>query len=82
VGGIPEVVTDGRDGLLVEPGDPAALAGALDHVLGDDTLRDRLGTNARERALAFDLANAVRRTEAIYGAALGRAHIDTDGSRT
>ena len=49
VGGIPEVVTDGRDGLLVEPGDPAALAGALDRILGDDALRDRLGVE-RPRA--------------------------------
>ena len=81
VGGIPEVITDGQDGLLVDPGDPAALAGALDRLLVDDALRDRLGAKARDRALAFDLANAVRRTEAIYAAALGHADIDTGGSR-
>ncbi len=81
MGGIPEVITDGVDGLLVDPGDPAALAEALGRVLGDDALRDRLGSQARDRALAFDLANAVRRTEAIYAAALGRPDIDTDGSR-
>ena len=81
VGGVPEVITDGHDGLLVDPGDPAALSGALDRLLGDDALRERLGERARERALAFDLANAVRRTEAIYAAALGRPGVDTDASR-
>lgn len=81
VGGIPEVITDADDGLLVDPGDPGALARALDRVLGDDALRGRLGEHARDRALTFDLANAVRRTEAIYASILGRPDIDTDGSR-
>lgn len=81
VGGIPEVITDGVDGLLVGPGEPYALAGALDRLLGDDALRGRLGESAQNRALAFDLANAVRRTEAIYAAALGRPDIDTTRSR-
>jgi glycosyltransferase involved in cell wall biosynthesis len=81
VGGIPEVVTDGVDGLLVAPADPEALAGALERLLSDDALRGRLGESARDRALAFDLANAVRRTEAIYAVALGRPDIDTTRSR-
>src|SRR5690606_32738410 len=72
VGGIPEVITDGVDGLLVPPGDPDALATALGKVLRDDALRADLGARARERARAFDLVHAVRRTEAIYRLALGR----------
>jgi len=48
--GIPEAVTDGVEGLLVEPGDPDALAGALERVLTDADLRARLGTRARARA--------------------------------
>ena len=42
VGGVPEVVTDGVNGLLVPPGDPAALAGAVQRYFGDGALRDRL----------------------------------------
>jgi glycosyltransferase involved in cell wall biosynthesis len=40
----------GETGLVVPPGDPAALAGALDRLLRDDALRRRLGENARARA--------------------------------
>jgi glycosyltransferase involved in cell wall biosynthesis len=43
-GGIPEVITDKQTGLIVPDGDPGALADALDRLLGDDTLRQRLTT--------------------------------------
>jgi glycosyltransferase involved in cell wall biosynthesis len=57
VGGIPELVEDGRTGLLVAPGDPHALATALERVLEDPEFGRRLGAAGRERALArFDLA--------------------------
>lgn len=45
--GIPEDVTDGRDALLVPPGDARALADALGRLLGDPDLRTRLGRAAR-----------------------------------
>jgi glycosyltransferase involved in cell wall biosynthesis len=53
VGGIPEVVRDGESALLVEPGDPAALAGALGRVLADPALAARLGAAGRARAADF-----------------------------
>ena len=71
VGGIPEVVTDGRDGLLVEAGDPGALANALTKLLADDATRSTIAAAARTRAAAFDLGRAVRRIEDIYDRALG-----------
>jgi glycosyltransferase involved in cell wall biosynthesis len=43
VGGIVDLVEDGVNGLLVEPGDAEALAGALIRVLGDRDLAQRLG---------------------------------------
>jgi glycosyltransferase involved in cell wall biosynthesis len=46
--GIPEDLTHELDALLVEPGDPAALAGALERVLGDSGLWRRLKTGAGE----------------------------------
>jgi glycosyltransferase involved in cell wall biosynthesis len=42
VGGVPEVVTDGANGLLVPPGDADALAGAVERFFADDGLRERL----------------------------------------
>ena len=42
VDGIPESIEDGRDGILVEPADPAVLADALRRLLRDDGLRRRL----------------------------------------
>jgi glycosyltransferase involved in cell wall biosynthesis len=47
VGGTPELVLDGKTGLLVERGDPDALAAALITLLRDDALRDVFGVAAR-----------------------------------
>jgi glycosyltransferase involved in cell wall biosynthesis len=46
VGGIPEIVEDGVNGLLVPPGDPDALAGAVQRYFGDAELRGRLRAQA------------------------------------
>jgi glycosyltransferase involved in cell wall biosynthesis len=66
VGGVPEVVTDGRDGILVEPGDPDALATALGKLLGDENLRGDLGRRAARRSEDFQISAAVHRLERIY----------------
>ena len=47
VGGIPETIVDGENGLLVPPRDEVALAAALEQVLGNETLRARLAGHAR-----------------------------------
>ena len=52
-GGIPDVVEDGVTGLLVPPGDAAALADALARVLGDPELAARLGAAARDASAAW-----------------------------
>jgi glycosyltransferase involved in cell wall biosynthesis len=46
VGGVPEVVSDGENGLLVPPGDPAALAAAIARLFDDESLRQRLADAA------------------------------------
>jgi glycosyltransferase involved in cell wall biosynthesis len=46
VGGVPEVVTDGSNGLLVPPGDPEVLADAIQRFFGDEELRQRLRAGA------------------------------------
>ncbi len=52
-GGIPEVVADGRTGVLVPPGDTKALTEAMVTILSDDALRARMGRNGRKRAHRF-----------------------------
>jgi glycosyltransferase involved in cell wall biosynthesis len=67
VGGLPEVVEDGRTGLLVPPDDPAALAAALRRLLGDAALRVRMGVRGRERAIErFSVEVMARSYEALY----------------
>jgi phosphatidylinositol alpha-1,6-mannosyltransferase len=51
IGGVPEAVVDGATGLLVAPGDTAALTQAFARLLEDAPLRRRLGEAARVRAL-------------------------------
>ncbi len=50
VGGVPEVVVTGETGLLVEPGDPEALAAAIRKLLDDRALRERFGSAGHRRA--------------------------------
>ena len=50
---LPYLVRDGVDGILVDPGDVVALAGAIKALASDPQLRRRLGASARERALTF-----------------------------
>jgi N-acetyl-alpha-D-glucosaminyl L-malate synthase BshA len=67
VGGIPEVVEDGRSGLLVPFGDVAALASALEALIHDETRRGALARAAQARARErFSAAVIVPRYEALY----------------
>jgi N-acetyl-alpha-D-glucosaminyl L-malate synthase BshA len=67
VGGIPEVVTSGKHGLLVPMGDVDGLARGVEALLRDNTLRTQLGNAARERAReAFSAEAIVPRYEALY----------------
>jgi len=49
VGGFPEVITNGVEGLLVEPGNSLQLADAIKDILSDSSCRERFGSNARKR---------------------------------
>lgn len=66
VGGIPELVRDGRNGLLVPPGDAAALAAALRSLVDDPALRRRLGQAAREDVLPLSVEAYSKRLGQVY----------------
>ncbi len=75
VGGIPELVREGRTGYTVPPGDAAALAGRLGQLAGDGALRRRMAREARasvgerfdERTMAAEIASVYRAALAAYG---------------
>jgi glycosyltransferase involved in cell wall biosynthesis len=70
-GGILEVVTEGVNGVVVPPRDPAALGDAIVDVLNDPALRRRLAKAGKVRAADFDIREAVRRIEDVYRGLLG-----------
>jgi glycosyltransferase involved in cell wall biosynthesis len=69
VGGLLDVVEDGQTGLLVPPRDPAAIRAALERLLGDRSLRERLGAAGAQRVKErFSLAEASHATREMYAA--------------
>jgi glycosyltransferase involved in cell wall biosynthesis len=70
VGGIPDVINDGWEGLLIPPKDPAELAAAIVALLSDEELRRRMGDAAKIRAADFDIRRAVARMQDVYQAVL------------
>jgi glycosyltransferase involved in cell wall biosynthesis len=66
VGGIPAVVVDGETGRLVAPDDPAALARAVNELLKDPGLRQRMGEAGRRRAEQFSLTVMESRLLDLY----------------
>lgn len=72
VGGIPDAITSGVEGLLVPPSDPVALADAVLALARDGDARRRMGAAAAARGAAFDIRVAATRLEAVYEA-VGRA---------
>jgi glycosyltransferase involved in cell wall biosynthesis len=73
VGANPELIADGVHGLLVPPGDAAALAGAVGRLLADRGLARRLGEAARRRARErYGREAMVRRFEDFYAGLVAR----------
>ncbi|MEO7118358.1 MAG: glycosyltransferase family 4 protein [Candidatus Limnocylindrales bacterium] len=71
-GGLRDIIRDGDDGILVPPGDVEALRGAMQRLLDDPALRDRLGTEARMAARRFAAEAVLPGFEALYLRAAGR----------
>jgi glycosyltransferase involved in cell wall biosynthesis len=67
VPGILDMVSDGVDALLVRPGDPKALASAMQRILDDPSLGQKLGSAAAQGAQErFSLARMCQETEQYF----------------
>lgn len=74
VGGVPEVISDGEDGLLVPPGSLDGFSEALSRLLSDASLRQRLGAAAVEKVRSMFLFDArMQKMLALYEAAVAKA---------
>ena len=71
VGGIPDSVQDGTNGLLVPADDTSTLAAALETLLNDPTRCHALATAAQQTLLAYTLGDIVDKTENVYRAMVG-----------
>jgi glycosyltransferase involved in cell wall biosynthesis len=67
ISGIRDLVNDGKNGLLVKPGNPEALAKAISELLGDPLLRDRFGQSSRHLILDnYSKEVVMKQVEQIY----------------
>ncbi len=70
-GGPAELITDGVDGLLVRSESVEAIAAAMERLIANPELRERLGAAARERAAELGAEQSLARIEALYDAVTG-----------
>ena len=83
-GGIPELVEDRRNGVIVERGDEEALYSAMRELTLDRALRERLGAAGERTAQRYSWENTADHIEAVYLSALEnsqRAERSTRGRR-
>lgn len=71
VGGIKEVIQNGKNGILVEPGNVEALVEGIDKVLSDERLREKLIEEGRKRAEEFAWDRIAEKTFLLYQEVLG-----------
>ena len=71
VGGSAELIEHGRTGLLVEPDDPPAMASAIESLLADHSLAQRLAEKAMQSIDRFQFDNVARQHERLYHQLLG-----------
>ena len=73
-GGVPEIVEDGKTGILVPMGDVPAMAEAIRRVLANPALAEDMGVRGRERVRDhFTIERKARKVEAVYQAMFSRS---------
>jgi glycosyltransferase involved in cell wall biosynthesis len=67
-----ELIKNGKNGLLVQPGDVSGLAKAMERMYEDDALRSKLGAEAKKTSDSYSIERSIRETLAIYAGLLKR----------
>ena len=80
VGGIPEILEEGGNGLLVEPGDVDSLATALESVLHNSVLREQMGRRSVELALPYDWSRIAGQYVHLFERLVHSSSSDTVGA--
>ena len=75
VGGIPELVREGKDGILIDPGNVPALSASLERLALDGTLRAKIGLSARTRVESFSPDVVLPKLDAVYMNLIERASL-------
>lgn len=70
VDGVPEVVKDGENGFLVEPGNPGQIAAKVIFLLKNDEAREKMGRVNKEKAKEYSLEKIIEKIEKIYSEVL------------
>jgi glycosyltransferase involved in cell wall biosynthesis len=73
VGGVPHLIADGAEGLLVPPGDPARMAAAIERILTDSGLATKLSAAARAKAETLDWSAVLPKWNGLLHAVAARS---------
>ncbi len=74
VGGIPEVITHQQEGFLIEPGNVDQLSVSIQTLIGQENLRLKMGKNARQRVIPFNIDNYYLSLSKIYQSVVFKNH--------
>ena len=67
IGALPEVIDDGKTGVLVPPGDVSALTGAIKYLIQNPDIRKEMGENGRKRVIErFNIEKNIKQVEEIF----------------
>jgi glycosyltransferase involved in cell wall biosynthesis len=75
VGGIPTMIDDGTECLLVPPDDPIAMANATKKILNNPKLAERLSINAHQKALDYDWSNVLPKWDELLHEIINKSYV-------
>lgn len=64
--GLPEIVSDGKNGYLIDPCDPAAIAEKVSIILNDEELKKTISYNNKKKSIEFSLEKTAEKLEEVY----------------